>query len=46
LVKPKTLKQKAAAFMRWRKAKGYPVAKRKRVFWGKKAWRRKQKGGE
>ena len=34
------------AFIRWRKAKGIPVAKYKRMFWGKKAWHRKQKATE
>lgn len=31
------------AFIRWRKAKGFLVAKRKRQFWGKKAWHRKSR---
>ncbi len=30
------------AFIRWRKANGYPVAKRKRVFWGRKAWHKQK----
>jgi hypothetical protein len=42
LVQPKSIRQKADAFIRWRKAHGFPLALRKRVFWGKKAWRRKQ----
>jgi hypothetical protein len=41
LVKPETIRQQTAAFIRWRKANGYAVAPRKRPFWGKKAWRRK-----
>jgi hypothetical protein len=39
LVEPVTLKQKALAFIRWRKANGYEVAPFKRQFWGKKAWK-------
>jgi hypothetical protein len=31
------------AFMRWRKRNGFAVAKRKRVFWGRHAWHKKQK---
>jgi hypothetical protein len=42
LATPLTLKQKAQHFLRWRKAKGYPVAKRERMFWGRHAWRRKK----
>jgi hypothetical protein len=40
-VHAKTFKQKVAAFIRWRKARGYEVAPFKRQFWGKKAWRKK-----
>jgi hypothetical protein len=40
LAEPRTIKQRTAAFIRWRKARGYPVVPFKRVFWGKKAWRR------
>jgi hypothetical protein len=46
LVQPVTFKQKVAAFIRWRNRNGFPVAKYKRVFWGKKSWRRKQKAAE
>jgi len=34
------LRQKANAFIRWLKANGVKVEKRKRKFWGKKAWRK------
>jgi hypothetical protein len=32
-----------SAVIKWRKHQGNPVAKRKRQFWGKKAWRKKFK---
>jgi hypothetical protein len=28
-------------FIRWRRAKGYEVTPFRRVFWGKKAWRKR-----
>jgi hypothetical protein len=39
LTKPKTIRQQAVAFIRWRKARGYEVTPFKREFWGRKAWR-------
>jgi hypothetical protein len=38
LTKPKTIRQQALAFIRWRKAKGYEITPFRRQFWGKKAW--------
>jgi len=38
LTKPKTIRQQAMDFIRWRKARGYEVAPFKREFWGKKVW--------
>jgi hypothetical protein len=36
----------AVAFIRWRKANGYIITPFKRLFWGKKAWRKSQKRRE
>jgi hypothetical protein len=36
--------QAAAAFIRWRKSKGYEVTPFRHAFWGKKAWHLAREG--
>jgi len=42
LTQPKSIRQVAMDFIRWRRAKGYEVAPFKRQFWDKKAWHNSQ----
>jgi hypothetical protein len=42
LTKPKTIRQQAVGFIRWRKLRGYEITPFRRQFWGKKAWQKRE----